>query len=281
MASELGSEPASGLGWGVVVMGVNEIRKDFAGRDQDTFEVLLDTFNDRRNGFVFTTNAAGAKADTQIANEGRDVNPNWDAVWWVAARRTSEGWSAEFRIPFKTLRFESGEGRTWGINFARRVRRKDEISYWSPVSRAFTIYRASAEGNLAGLPALQPGRNLRVKPFVLGRGVRGVGEDSFDRDAKAGVDVKLGVTPSLTLDVTVNPDFAQAEADELNELMALTRRAEMVLTEAYAPHGLNVGVNLGRAAGAGVVLAWKGVAWVSTGPKISPLKIQTLTPITP
>jgi hypothetical protein len=193
---------------------INEIRKDFGGRDQDTFEVLLDTFGDRRNGFVFATNAEGAKADTQFANEGRDVNTNWDAVWWVAARKTAEGWSAEFRIPFKTLRYESGEGRTWGINFARRVRRKDEISYWSPVSRAYTIYRASAEGNLAGLPALQPGRNLRVKPFVLGRGVRGVGGDSFDRDAKAGVDVKLGVTPSLTLDVTVNPDFAQAEADE-------------------------------------------------------------------
>jgi hypothetical protein len=193
---------------------INEIRKDFAGRDQDTFEVLLDTFGDRRNGFVFATNAEGAKADTQIANEGRDVNPNWDAVWWVAARKTADGWSAEFRIPFKTLRFEGGEARTWGINFSRRVRRKNEISYWSPVSRAYTIYRASAEGDLTGLPLLSPGRNLRVKPFLLGRGIRGVGESGFDRDAKVGVDFKLGVTPSLTLDVTVNPDFAQAEADE-------------------------------------------------------------------
>ena len=193
---------------------INEIRKDFGGRDQDTFEVLLDTFGDRRNGFVFATNAEGAKADTQIANEGRDVNINWDAVWWVAARKTAEGWSAEFRIPFKTLRFQGGESRTWGINFARRVRRKNEVSYWSPVSRAYSIYRASAGGDLGGLPALRPGRNLRVKPFVLGRGVRGVGESDFDRDAKAGIDVKMGVTPSLTLDVTVNPDFAQAEADE-------------------------------------------------------------------
>jgi hypothetical protein len=193
---------------------INEIRKDFSGREQDTFEVLLDTFGDRRNGFVFATNAEGAKADTQIANEGRDVNINWDAVWWVAARKTADGWSAEFRIPFKTLRFQSGEGRLWGINFSRRVRRKNEISYWSPVSRAYTIYRASSEGDLTGLPSLQPGRNLRVKPFVLGRGVRPVGGDDFDRDAKAGVDVKLGVTPSLTLDVTINPDFAQAEADE-------------------------------------------------------------------
>ncbi|MBM3809658.1 MAG: RluA family pseudouridine synthase [Acidimicrobiia bacterium] len=195
-------------------MVVNEIRKDFAGRDQDTFEVLLDTFADRRNGFVFSTNSAGAKADTQVTNEGRDVNTNWDAVWWVAARRTADGWTAEFRIPFKTLRFEAGEGRTWGINFARRVRRKNELSYWSPVSRAYSIFRASSAGTLLGLPSLRQGRNLRIKPFLAAGTVRGIGEDSFDPDVTAGVDVKVGVTPSLTLDATINPDFAQAEADE-------------------------------------------------------------------
>ncbi|HEX8030801.1 MAG TPA: RluA family pseudouridine synthase, partial [Vicinamibacterales bacterium] len=193
---------------------VNEIRKDFAGRDQDTFDVLLDTFADRRNGFVFSTNAAGAKADTQMANEGRDVNTNWDAVWWVQARRTAEGWTAEFRIPFKTLRFDAGDAHTWGINFARRVRRKSEVSYWSPVSRAFTIYRASSEGDLTGLTALRQGRNIRIKPFLAAGAVRGVGEDGFDRDLSAGVDFKAGITPSLTFDATVNPDFAQAEADE-------------------------------------------------------------------
>ena len=193
---------------------VNEIRKDFAGRDQDTFEVLLDTFADRRNGFVFTTNSRGAKADTQIANEGRDVNPNWDAVWWVESRRTADGWTAEFRIPFKTLRFEAGADQRWGINFARRVRRKNELSYWSPVSRAYTIYRASSAGTLDGLPPLRTGRNLRIKPFLVGGAVRGVGADAFDRDVTAGVDIKAGITPSLTFDVTINPDFAQAEADE-------------------------------------------------------------------
>jgi RluA family pseudouridine synthase len=193
---------------------VNEIRKDFAGRDQDTFEVLLDTFADRRNGFVFSTNSRGAKADTQIANEGRDVNTNWDAVWWVEARRTDEGWTAEFRIPFKTLRFEAGDGKSWGINFARRVRRKNELSYWSPVSRAYSIFRASSAGTLTGLPALRTGRNLRIKPFLAAGAVRGIGDDRFDRDVTAGIDLKAGITPSLTFDATINPDFAQAEADE-------------------------------------------------------------------
>jgi hypothetical protein len=193
---------------------VNDIRKDFATGNQDTIDVLLDTFGDRRNGFVFSTNAEGAKADTQMANEGRDVNANWDAVWWVAAHTTEGGWTAEFRIPFKTLRFEAGDGRTWGVNFARRVRRKNEISYWSPVSRAYNIYRASAAGTLTGLPPLRPGRNMRIKPFLVGGAVRAVGEPEFGGDLTGGVDFKAGITPSLTFDATINPDFAQAEADE-------------------------------------------------------------------
>jgi hypothetical protein len=163
---------------------------------------------------VFSTNSVGAKADTQMANEGRDVNTNWDAVWWVQSRRTAEGWTAEFRIPFKTLRFDTGDAKSWGINFARRVRRKTEVSYWSPVSRAYTIYRASAEGNLTGLSGLKKGRNIRLKPFLAAGAVRGVGEDGFDRDLSAGMDLKAGITSSLTFDATINPDFAQAEADE-------------------------------------------------------------------
>ena len=202
----LDSDPA-----GVIV---NEIRKDFVPREQDAFEVLLDTFQDRRNGFVFSTNAAGARADTQIANEGREVNTNWDAVWWVAGSRTSEGWSAEFKIPFKTLRYEGGPAHVWGINFARRIRRKNEVTYWSPVSRAFSIYRASSEGDLTGLPPLDPGRNIRVKPYVLDGATRNAGGENFDNDVSVGLDVKVGVTPSMALDLTVNPDFAQAEADE-------------------------------------------------------------------
>jgi hypothetical protein len=102
---------------------VNDIRKDFSPGEQDTFEVLLDTFADRRNGFVFVTNPRGAKSDTQIANEGRDVNTSWDAVWTVATKVGADGWSAELRIPFKTLRFDAGAGRIWGINFSRRIRR--------------------------------------------------------------------------------------------------------------------------------------------------------------
>ena len=193
---------------------INDIRKDFAAGEQDTFEVILDTFADRRNGFVFVTNAAGAKSDTQIANEGRDVNTNWDAVWTVATKRDAGGWSAEIRIPFKTLRFERGANRIWGVNFSRRIRRKNETDYWSPVPRVYNLYRAGFGGTLTGLPAASQGRNLRIKPWVAADFTRPVAGASFDAGAHAGLDVKYGVTPSLTLDVTAKPDFAQAEADE-------------------------------------------------------------------
>jgi hypothetical protein len=176
--------------------------------------VILDTFADRRNGFVFVTNAAGAKSDTQIANEGRDVNTSWDAVWTVATRRDAGGWSAEIRIPFKTLRFESGGDRVWGVNFSRRIRRKNETDYWSPVPRVYNLYRAGLAGTLAGLADPSQGRNLRIKPWISADSTRPVAGASFDPGAHAGLDVKYGVTPSLTLDVTAKPDFAQAEADE-------------------------------------------------------------------
>ena len=193
---------------------VNDIRKDFAAGEQDSFEVILDTFADRRNGFVFVVNAAGAKSDTQIANEGRDVNTSWDGVWTVATRRDAGGWSAELRIPFKTLRFERGSERVWGVNFSRRIRRKNEIDFWSPVPRVYNLYRAGLAGTLSGLPDAGQGRNLRLKPWIGANATRAAGAAAFDNGQHAGLDAKYGVTPSLTLDVTVKPDFAQAEVDE-------------------------------------------------------------------
>ena len=210
---------------------VNDIRKDFTPGEQDTFEVILDTFADRRNGFVFATNAVGAKSDTQIANEGRDVNTSWDALWTVATHRGPDGWSAELRIPFKTLRFERGADRIWGINFSRRIRRKNEVDYWSPIPRVYNLYRASLAGTLKfqaqedgspvhgdGSPSETRGLpsplNLRLKPWIASNSTRPVAGAEFDNRQRLGLDAKYGVTPSLTLDVTLKPDFAQAEADE-------------------------------------------------------------------
>lgn len=199
---------------GAEALVVNDIRKDFESSDQDTFEVLLDTFADRRNGYIFMTNPEGARADQQQANEGREINPNWDAVWSVRTQQLRRGWTLEMSIPLNSLRFDMGKAPVWGINFSRRIRRKNEVDFWSPVPRSYTLTRASLAGNLVGLPVAEAGRNLRVKPYVAGKVVRGTGAQEYDPGEDVGLDMKYGVTQALTLDVTVHPDFAQVEADE-------------------------------------------------------------------
>ena len=193
---------------------VNDIRKDFNPEQQDDFEVILDTFHDRRNGYVFITNLAGARADQQVANEGREINASWDGVWVVKTRRVDDGWMVEMAIPFRTLRFDFTRAPTWGINFSRRVRRLNEVSFWAPVPRAYTLARVSLAGELTGIAHAGAPRDLRVKPYLVGRTVRETGGANRGSSSDIGADVKYGVTAGLTLDVTLNPDFAQAEADE-------------------------------------------------------------------
>jgi len=192
---------------------VNDIRKDFGESTQDVFQVILDTFRDRRNGYVFLTNAEGARGDRQVANEGREINASWDAIWRVETQKVQDGWTLEMEIPFRALRFEPGSD-AWGINFGRTLRRNNEASYWAPIPRAYTFNRLSLAGDLEGLPSTAPGRDLRVKPFVLGGTVRETGGTDFERQNEVGIDVKYRLTEGLTLDVTANPDFAQVEADQ-------------------------------------------------------------------
>lgn len=193
---------------------VNDIRKDFKEDDQDDFEVLLDTFHDRRNGYVFLTNADGARADRQVANEGREVNTSWDGVWTVKTQRTADGWTVEMAIPFRTLRYQLGTNTGWGINFARRNRHRNEVTYWAPIPRAFSITRVSLAGTLEGLEIEGTSRDLRIKPYAVGRTVRERGGKKTVASEAAGLDVTYGVTRHLAFNLSVNPDFAQVEADE-------------------------------------------------------------------
>ena len=191
----------------------SELTKDFNRESGDDFEIILDTFHDERNGYMFATNARGAKWDAQTINEGREINENWDALWDVATRITEEGWFAEIAIPFRTLRFSSADEQTWGVNFQRRIRRRNEDSFWAPLPRIYDLQRVSLAGTLAGLRGVRPGNDLRIKPYALGS----AGESAtvqVGRDASAGLDVKYGVTSGLTWDFTVNTDFSQVEADE-------------------------------------------------------------------
>ncbi len=194
-------------------LAVTDIRKDFSRETQDGFEVIFDTFGDRRNGYVFATNPAGARADEQVTNEGRDVNTSWDAPWTVRTQRVPDGWTVEMAIPLRSLRSREDAGG-WGINFSRRIRRNNELDFWAPIPRAYTLARLSLAGNLVGLNTASKGRDLRVRPYLAGETVRETGTLGFDQRGDAGVDLKYGLTKGLTLDVTVNPDFAQSEADE-------------------------------------------------------------------
>ncbi len=195
---------------------VNDLKKDFATDGGDIFEVVLDTFHDQRNGYIFSTNPAGAKADAQMINEGREVNVNWDGVWFVKTQIADDGWMAEIQIPFKTLKFPQRDVETWGINFHRGLRSqlRNEDSYWSPLPRIYNIQRVSLAGTLEGLEGISPGSNVRFKPYATSSFVENGTTGVRKGDGDVGFDVKYGVTSGLTWDFTYNTDFSQVEADE-------------------------------------------------------------------
>ena len=207
----------------------SEARRDAPLDDSDSVRVILDTFRDQQNGFVFGTNPNALEYDGQVTNEGQGgsivlggaqagsgggFNLNWDASWAVRTSVTDIGWSAEFAIPFRTLRYPAGDTQQWGINFQRTIRRRNEVAYWSPLPRQFTLFRLSQAGTVAGLQ-IPAQRNLKLTPYGLGRYAyagRTSGESSAGGDV--GGDLKYSLTPSMTLDGTINTDFAQVEVDE-------------------------------------------------------------------
>ncbi len=221
---------------------VNQSRRDADLTETDAIILVLDTFNDNQNAFVFGTNPIGIEYDGQVSGEGQtsgisqsqsgtggsqrgtigSLNLNWDGDWRVKTSVTERGWEAEMAIPFKTLRYPTGINKTWGFNVKRNIRRKNEQVYLSPVQRGFDIYRVSSAAKMSGLN-LPPRRDLKLTPYVLGSANKDytlVG-DQLDGNGDIGLDVKWGVRPNLTADFTVNTDFAQVEADE--EQLNLTR----------------------------------------------------------
>jgi hypothetical protein len=191
---------------------------------------LLDTFHDRRNGYVFVTNPLGAKLDLQVRKEGLserlspNINISWDGIWEVKSAIHKNGWSAEIEIPFITLRFNENAVDGWGLNFLRNIRRKNEESTWAPLPRNLNIYKISLAGELKGLESLKKGINLQVKPYFLMYNVSQKNEGrmlSNKNRIDGGVDLKYGLTSYLTIELTANTDFSQVEVDD--EQINLTR----------------------------------------------------------
>jgi len=194
---------------------VNDISKDFESKDSDGFKIGLDTFNDDRNGYLFATNPAGGRFDLQSTKDGDLMNKNWNGIWYNASTVDQDGWHLEIAIPFKTLRFTKDEIQEWGINFERRVRRKSEDSYWSPVPPPYYTSRVSTAGTLAGLQGIQQGTNMYVKPYLSAPLARRENDD-WDFKPEVGVEVfKWAVTSQLVFDGTINTDFSQVEADDM------------------------------------------------------------------
>ena len=203
---------------------VSNSRRDAGLDDTDSFRVVIDGLLDRQNGFVFGTNPAGQEYDGQVIKEGGGgssqfgsgagaFNKEWNGSWEVTTKLRDFGWTAEFEIPFSTLRYGKGEDQQWGINFQRNIRYNNEVSFWAPLAQQRKIHRVSAAGTLKGIKAPSQ-RNLQITPYFLGTSSKGGSLTSSDTTQEVGVDLKYSITPSLTLDATINTDFAQVEVDE-------------------------------------------------------------------
>ncbi len=183
----------------------------------DWVDVVIDSYHDRRTAFRFGVNPAGAKSDGYHYDDTEE-DDSWDAVWDVATTIDDQGWTAEFRIPYSQLRFDGAARQTWGINFARFIARHMERSLWAPISREDGAL-VSKFGTLQGLNDLSPPGRIEVLPYSLVRMASAPGNaanpfyDARDFSSTVGADVKYGITTDLTLDVTINPDFGQVEAD--------------------------------------------------------------------
>ena len=205
-------------------------RRDSSLDNTDSFRIILDTFRDGQSGFVFGTNPAGIEYDGQVTSEGQGggfggrgggrnqqagsgggFNLNWDGAWEVRTKVGDFGWSAEFAIPFKTLRYRPSD-TSWKVNFQRNVQRRNERAFWASLDRQYNLYRLVDAGTLSGL-TVPPQRNLKFSPFVTAATIDQA-ESAEKGDFALGADAKWSISPSMTLDLTVNTDFAQVEVDE-------------------------------------------------------------------
>lgn len=197
-----------------------EMARDFEYWRDDNFEIIIDTYHDKRNGYLFITNPNGARRDVLVTAEGRSVNEDWNGVWDVAVQINDKGWFAEIEIPFSTLKFSDERQQIWGINFERNIRRKNEQVMWQGWSRDYELEMVSHAGTLVGIEEISGGHLLELKPYVAG-GVQKINDDPWDRVSRIGGDINYLLTSNFKLNLTLHPDFAQIESDR--EQINLTR----------------------------------------------------------
>ncbi|WP_417936283.1 DUF5916 domain-containing protein [Flagellimonas ochracea] len=188
------------------------------GFDGDWVEFNIDSYHDKRTAFSFTITAAGVKGDEFVSNNGNNWDSSWNPIWYAKTNIDDEGWTAEIRIPLSQLKFGSADNQVWGLQSTRRFFRAEERSLWQrkPIDQPGWV---SEFGELHGLKNIQPQKQLEIQPYTVTSGETYEEEegnpfrDGNESDITVGLDAKIGVTNDLTLDLTVNPDFGQVEAD--------------------------------------------------------------------
>lgn len=189
-------------------------RRDWNFNRNDNFFAAIDTYNDQTNGFAFGVNCIGGQWDGIQANGGSVYN-DWDGKWYSAVAQYEDRWVAEFKIPFRTIRYRVGDAE-WGINFSRLDLKTDEKSAWAPVPRQFQSASLAHTGTLAWEEA-PPASGLRfsVIPYVSGKATHDIqSSDLVSYKPNAGVDAKVILSTSMNMDITVNPDYSQVEVDQ-------------------------------------------------------------------
>ena len=190
-------------------------RDGFVG---DRVAFVIDSYNDKRTAFTFVVNAAGVKGDELISDNGNNIDDSWNPIWYTATNIDEEGWTAEMRIPLTQIKFGEAEEQVWGMQVSRMIFRENEWSVWDRIPREAAGW-VSEFGELRGLFNIEPQKQLEIQPFVVtqwdtypeeaGNPFR----DGSDVLINGGLDAKIGITNDLTLDLTVNPDFGQVDAD--------------------------------------------------------------------
>ncbi len=191
-------------------------RDDFPG---DWIEVQIDSYHDLRTGFAFTLSVSGVRNDEFISNNGNDWDESFNPIWYGKTNVDKDGWTAEMKIPFSQLRYDGeNENHVWGLQVMRRLFRKQERSTWQHIPRNGSGW-VSRFGELHGLKNVPPQRQIEIQPYVLAQTETFQKEegnpfaDGNDSSVSGGLDAKVAVTSDLILDLTINPDFGQVEAD--------------------------------------------------------------------
>jgi Domain of unknown function (DUF5916) len=179
---------------------------------EDHVLIVLDTFLDGRSGYVFAVNPSGARFDGLPIEQGESINSDWDTIWEATTSRDAAGWTAEFRIPIKSLGFKK-DLTEWGFNVQRRVQRLQETSRWSSAKRDFEIYQTSRAGLLTNLPKFDLGVGLSLRPSLVGRARKPGPGAKTDSDGDLSLDVTQKIGSNLLSALTINTDFAETEVD--------------------------------------------------------------------